>query len=125
MISQFKTIASTAVCILGMSGVASANEDLKEILDSVMPYMHHSCESVLNTYGEDVDEIESIVRLMTMVSLYNRDIVVSKAVPEKSKREQLLNAYAEKLRNACADDPDTLLAGAVDTTVKHTYGALN
>jgi len=49
---------------------------MDQIIHDAMPYMHHSCESVIANYGDDEDQVLEIVRLMSMVSLYNREINV-------------------------------------------------
>jgi hypothetical protein len=85
-----------------------------------MPFMHHSCGSVIETYGDDEEGVAHIVRLMAMVSLYNREIDVLKAVPDEDNRTLLKDEFVEELEDACDDDPGMLLAGAVDLAVKET-----
>ena len=64
-----------------------------------------------------------IVRLMAMVSLYNRQIDILEALPEEEDREGLRDEFVEELEDACDDDPGMLLAGAVDLAVKETMEA--
>ena len=122
---HLKPLAAAAICVLAATGAASADDEMNTILETAMPFMHHSCESVINTYGEDEDEIADIVRLMAMVSLYNREIDVLQAVPDEADRDGLRDEFVEELEDACDDDPGMLLAGAVDLAVRQTFGALN
>jgi hypothetical protein len=110
--------ALSAAAIVALGGVAIADEEMDRILDTAMPYMHHSCESVIANYGEDEDKVAEIVRLMAAVSLFNREIDVEQAVPDEGERATLKDEFVEALEEACEADPDALLAGAVDIAVK-------
>lgn len=110
--------AFSAAAIGSLGGVAIADEEMDRILDAAMPYMHHSCESVIANYGEDEDKVAEIVRLMAAVSLFNREIDVEQAVPDEGERATLKDEFVEALEEACEADPDALLAGAVDIAVK-------
>lgn len=123
MISKTSKRASTFVCVLFLAGTACADEEMDQILETAMPYMHHSCGSVIETYEDDEEGIAQIVRLMAMVSLYNREIDVLKAVPDETDRSLLKDEFVEELEDACDDDPGMLLAGAVDLAVKETMEA--
>ncbi|MFD0978032.1 hypothetical protein [Tropicimonas aquimaris] len=111
-----------SVIIAGLAvafgGTAFADEEMDRILDEAMPYMHHSCESVLANYGEDEDQVAEIVRLMAAVSLFNREIDVEAEIPDEAERNGLKDEFVAALEEACEADPNTLLAGAVDTAVK-------
>jgi hypothetical protein len=120
MISKANKLAATFACVFFLAGTAYADEEMDKILETAMPYMHHSCESVIETYGDDEEGIAQIVRLMAMVSLYNREIDVLKAVPDEDNRTLLKDEFVEELEDACDDDPGMLLAGAVDLAVKET-----
>ncbi|WP_093155325.1 YmgD family protein [Aliiruegeria lutimaris] len=103
---------------MALCSPAFADEEMDRILDEAMPYMHHSCESVLANYGEDEEKVAEIVRLMAEVSLFNREINVEEAVPDEAERDGLKDKFVEALEEACEADPDALLAGAVDLAVK-------
>ena len=120
MISKSNKCASAFACVLFLAGSACADEEMDKILETAMPYMHHSCGSVVETYEDGEEEIAQIVRLMAMVSLYNREIDVLKAVPDETNRALLKDEFVEELEDACDDDPGMLLAGAVDLAVKET-----
>ncbi|MDV7145808.1 hypothetical protein R3X27_24280 [Tropicimonas sp. TH_r6] len=91
---------------------------MDRILDEAMPFMHHSCESVIANFGEDEEKVSQIVRLMAMVSLFNREIDIEASIPDEAERNTLKDEFVEALEEACEADPDALLAGAVDIAVK-------
>ncbi|RYH07183.1 hypothetical protein [Tropicimonas sp. IMCC6043] len=107
-----------AGCAMALGGEAFADEEMDRILDEAMPYMHHSCESVIANYGEDEEKVAEIVRLIAEVSLFNREINVEEAVPDAAERDGLKDKFVAALEDTCETDPDALLAGAVDMAVK-------
>ncbi len=115
---SFRVAAVLAGCIVSLGSAANADEEMDRILDAAMPYMHHSCKSVIANYGEDEEKVAEIVRLMAMVSLFNREINVEEAVPGEAERATLAVEFIDRLEEECEADQDTLLAGAVDTAVK-------
>jgi hypothetical protein len=118
MLSFVRTIAIVAGCLAATGAAAQVDEEMNRILDEAMPYMHHSCESVMNNYGDDEEKIAESVRLMVAVSLFNREIDIEKQIPDEAERASLKDEFVEALEEACEADPDALLAGAVDTAVK-------
>ena len=114
--------AATTIGLMAMSGAVSADEQMDEIIASAAPFMHHSCESVLTEYEGDPEQVTQIVRLMAMVSLYNRQIDVVATVPE-NLLGSLKDEFVEELQDACDNDGGRLLAGAVDEAVKETFEA--
>jgi len=91
---------------------------MDRILNEAMPHMHHSCESILANYPDDEEAVAEIVRLMVAVSLFNREFDVLKEIPDEAQRETLRVEFIDRLEQVCEADPDTLLAGAVDTATK-------
>lgn len=120
---QFLRVPLIAFGISALSGVAQADDEMDRIIQAATPHMHHSCESVLETYPDDDQMVAEIVRLMAMVSLYNRQIDVLAEVPNESDRSDLKVEFIEELEDACDVDPGRLLAGAVDDAVKETMEA--
>lgn len=121
---EFKA-AVAAVCLLPFGQVAQADEIMDRIFETAQPFMHYSCSSVLDTFGEDEAKVAEIVRLMAMVSLYNRQIDILAAVPDEQDRAGLKDEFVEELEDACDDDAGMLLAGAVDLAVKETMEAFD
>lgn len=123
MLKFLKKLALIVAFAAASAGIAQADEEMDRIIETATPHMHHSCESVLTQYAEDEGAVNDIVRLMAMVSLYNRQIDVLTAVPEEEERLLLREEFIEELEDACDDDPGKLLAGAVDEAVKETFEA--
>ena len=117
-----KHVAATA-CLFALSGIAQADEVMDDIIKTAAPFMHHSCGSVIAAYGDDEAQVAEVVRLMAMVSLYNRQIDILAALPDEQDRDALKDEFVEELEDACDDDPGMLLAGAVDLAVKETMEA--
>jgi hypothetical protein len=113
-----RTFTIVAACMAAASAAAQVDEEMNRILDEAMPYMHHSCESIILNYGDDEDKVAEIVRLMVAVSLFNREIDIEKQIPDEAERASLKDEFVEALEDVCEADPDALLAGAVDIAVK-------
>lgn len=120
MPEKFTRTAIAALFLFPLGQVAQADEIMEQVIDTAKPYMHHSCGSIIDVYGEDEAKVAEIVRLMTMLSLFNRQIDVLAAVPDEQDRAVLMDEFVEELEDACDDDPGMLLAGAVDLAVKET-----
>lgn len=125
MIRAFSPLAAATACLVAFGGTVHADEIMDEIIATAQPYMHLSCGSVLDTYGDDEAQVVEIVRLMAMVSLYNRQIDILAELPEEKDRDKLKDEFVEELEDACDDDPGMLLAGAVDLAVKETMEAFD
>lgn len=123
MFQNFRTLTISALGVVMLTGKAQADAEIDRIIEAATPHMHHSCESVLDTYSDDNQAVAEIVRLMAMVSLYNRQIDVLAAIPDEADREGLQVEFVEELEEACDDDPGRLLAGAVDDAVRETMEA--
>ena len=123
MVKQFKIVALSFGTLLATSVVASSDEVMDQIFQDASPYMHHSCGSVLDAFGEDEAKVAEIVRLMSMVALYNRQIDILVVVPDEQDRTELKDKFVEELEDACDNDAGMLLAGAVDLAVKETIEA--
>ncbi|SDE71682.1 hypothetical protein [Ruegeria marina] len=113
-----KIAAVAAVALTASSASAQMDAEMSRILDAAMPYMHHSCESVLANYGEDENQVAEIVRLMVAVSLFNREYNIEAMFPDETERATLKDKFTAALEEKCEADPNTLLAGAVDAAVE-------
>ena len=120
-----KPYVFAAIFAVTFSGAARADEEMDQVIDAARPFMHHSCASVIEVFGEDEDTVAEIVRLMAMISLYNRQIDVMARVPDEGDQELLKTEFVEELEDACDDDPGRLLAGAVDQAVRDTMDAFD
>ena len=121
MFRKFGTATCAATSLFAACEIAQAEEvDIQEVIDSALPLMLHSCASILETYADDDEAINTIVREMAFVSLYNRQIDVLAVAPEEAESGALREEFVEELEDACDDDPGMLLAGAVDIAIKET-----
>ena len=118
MSSVSKFAAPVVIGLVIVGSTVRADEEMDRILDEAMPFMHHSCASVVAEYGDDEEKVGEIVRLMVAVSLFNRSIDVEQLFPEDAARDALKDEFIKALEETCEADPDTLLAGAVDTATK-------
>ena len=118
MLTFSKVVSLMTVSLLASSNQAFADEEMDRILQEAMPHMHHSCESVLANYPDDEEAVAEIVSLMVAVSLFNREFDVLKEIPDEAQRKTLRVEFIDRLEQVCEADPDTLLAGAVDTATK-------
>ena len=125
MSKTVKKAAIAAFCLLPLGQIAQADEVMDKTIDLAAPYMHHSCGSILDVYGEDEAKVAEVVRLMAMLSLFNRQIDVLAQIPEEQDRAIIKDEFVEELEDACDDDPGMLLAGAVDLAVKETMEAFD
>ncbi|MBJ6373511.1 YmgD family protein [Sedimentitalea sp. CAU 1593] len=125
VLRYLSSLPAATVCLATLGGTAVADEIMDDIILTAQPYMHHSCGSVLDTFGDDEEQVAEIVRLMAMVSLFNRQIDVLAEVPDEQDRAVIKDEFVEELEDACDDDPGMLLAGAVDLAVKATMQAFD
>lgn len=126
MIAPKKTLAAASIGILAVCGpAAAADVDIDAVYEQLSPFMHHTCGSIVETFGDNEDQIAEIVRGMVILSLYNREIDILAVVEDESDREALGAEFVEELEEACDDDPGMLLAGAVDIAVKETVDAFD
>lgn len=114
--------ALIGLCLMTFAGTASADAEMDEIIAAAGPFMHLSCASVLTEHEGNPEQVSQIVRLMTMVSLFNRQIDVLATVPDEYLGD-LKAEFVEELEDACDDDGGRLLAGAVDDAVRETFEA--
>lgn len=118
MLTFTKVVSLMTGSLLASSNQAFADEEMDRILQEAMPHMHHSCESVLANYPEDEEAVAEIVSLMVAVSLFNREFDVLKEIHDEAQRKTLRVEFIDRFEQVCEADPDTLLAGAVDTATK-------
>jgi len=116
---------AAAIAMLTVAGTAQADEEMDRIIAAAAPYMHHSCGSIIEEFGEDSETVGEAVRLMAMLSLYNRQIDVLAVIPEESDRERLRDEFLKELEDACDGDAGRILAGAVDQAVRETIEAFD
>jgi len=112
-------IALTAVPLLliALAAPAMADAAAEKLVDDALPLMYHSCKSVVEETKGDAAEIETVVRALVAVSLYNHEIDISKHVKTEAEKTALRDKFVEALGKECKRDKEALLAGAIDDAV--------
>ncbi len=111
------TLRAGAIAAI-LSGPAFAqDQNAAEILSEAQGFLHLTCNSLVETFGEDENAMLDVIGLMIAVSLNNRgiDFIALDLTPEENAEIQA--EFADQIGDACADDADALMAGIVDYTV--------
>jgi hypothetical protein len=103
--------------LFALAAPAMADPAAEKLVDDAMPFMYHSCNSVVEEGNSDVDYIEKVVRALVAVSLYNHEIDISKYAKTDADKTALRDKFVEALRKECKRDNEALLAGAIDDAV--------
>ena len=100
-----------------LAGSAFADEAAAKLVEDALPFMYHSCKSVVDEADGDNAYIEKVVRALTAVTLYNHEIVISEYVKTEDEKTALRDRFVEALGKQCEADPEALLAGVIDDAV--------
>ncbi len=100
-----------------LAGSALADEAAEKLVDDALPFMYHSCQSVVDESDGDNAFIEKVVRALTAVTLYNHEIVISEYAKTEDEISALRDRFVEALGKECEADPEALLAGVIDDAV--------
>lgn len=99
------------------SSAANADAAAEKYVDDALPLMYHSCKSVVDESKGDNAYIDKVIRSLLAVSLYNREIDISKYATTDAEKTALQQKFAAALGEECKKDNDALLAGAIDDAV--------
>jgi len=115
--SQFRIFCAAATAIFLSGPAAAQDQSAAEILSEAQGVLHLTCNTLVDTYGEDEDAMLDVIGLMIAVSLNNRGInfITLELTPEEG--EEIQAEFADQIGDACAEDADALMAGIVDLTV--------
>jgi len=111
------TLIAMPFVLFALAAPAMADAAAEKLVDDAMPFMYHSCKSVVEEGNSDVDYIEKVVRALVSVSLYNHEIDISKYAKTDADKTALRDKFVEALGKECKRDKDALLAGAIDDAV--------
>lgn len=110
--------ALVAPCVLvGYCTGALADAEAEKYVDDALPLMYHSCASVVEESKGDTAQVDKVIRALLAVSLYNREIDISKYAKTDADKSALQQKFAAALGETCKKDNDALLAGAIDSAV--------
>lgn len=94
----------------------------RDYIKEAQPYLHLTCEGLVEAYGKDEKKTESIVELMVAVSLINRSIDITKLI-ESKEDEAEFGKYLEKaLTSQCEADVESLMIANVDNAIVYAFG---
>lgn len=118
MIAFQKTtlVAAGFAALLG-SQVAAQDMPAEDTLMEAQKVLHLTCNTLVETYGEDEDALLDVIGLMIAVSLNNRGIDFTKLDLTPQETDEIQAEFADQIGDLCAEDADALMAGIVDHTV--------
>ena len=99
-----------------------ADEEADQMAKDALPLMYHTCASVIEEAAGDDAYVEDVVRKITALSLYNRQINVDDYAASEEDRAKLREAFLAALSAGCENDSNALLGGVIDDAVKSTLG---
>ena len=122
MILKATKLLAPLVLTFALIGSATADDAKKrDYIAEARPYLHMSCEALVEAHGEDDKKMEAIVHSMVAVSLINREIDVTKLLADK-KDQDAFGVFLEKALTAqCEEDVHSLLMTNVDRAIVYAF----
>lgn len=114
--------SSICAAFLFAPSFALADEAAEQMVQEALPLMHYTCASIAEEADGDEEFVVTVVRKMTALSLYNRQINIEDHAATDEEKAQLRETFIAALSEACAADKNALLGGVVDNAVKSTLG---
>lgn len=114
-------LAPALLCSL--STVVLADAEAEKYVDDALPLMYHSCKSVVEEAAGDNAAIDKVIRALVAVSLYNRDVEISRFEVSDEAKTTLHDKFVAALKKGCEADKDALLAGVIDQAVADALAA--
>ncbi len=111
------TLITATAFLLGASTSVFADAEAEKYVEEALPLMYHSCESVVEEAAGDNAYIDKVIRALVAVSLYNRDVEISRFEISEEAKTSLHDKFVALLKAGCAADHDALLAGVIDKAV--------
>lgn len=109
---------SLLVCACASS--AQADAEAEKYVDDALPLMYHTCASVVEESDGKTEYVDKVIRSLLAVSLYNREIEISKFAETDADKNKLQEKFAAALGEGCKKDNNALLAGVIDDAVVET-----
>jgi hypothetical protein len=94
-----------------------ADAEAEKYVDDALPLMYHTCASVVEESDGKTEYVDKVIRALLAVSLYNREIDISKYAKTDEDKTELQKKFASELGEACEKDNNALLAGVIDDAV--------
>jgi hypothetical protein len=119
-LSSFLALALVPVLF---SASARADAAAEKYVDEALPFMYHTCLSVVDESNGDNAYVDKVVRALVAVSLYNREIDISKFAKTDADKAKLRDQFIAGLAEGCKNDKNALLAGVIDDAVAGTLSS--
>lgn len=100
-----------------LMGAAFADEEAEKYVDAALPLMYHSCTSVVKEADGNEAQVESVIRALAAVSLYNRDVTVPMFDVSDEAKAAMHDKFVEAVTKGCEADKNALLAGVIDHAI--------
>jgi hypothetical protein len=123
MKTALSSVLALALIPMFFSVSARADAEAEKYVDDALPMMYHTCRSVVDESNGDNAYVDKVVRALVAVSLYNRDIDISKFAKTDEEKSKLKDKFIAELAEGCKDDNNALLAGVIDDAVSQTLPA--
>ncbi len=123
MKAALSSVLALALIPLFFSASARADAEAEKYVDDALPMMYHTCLSVVDESNGDNAYVDKVVRALVAVSLYNREIDISKFAKTDEDKSKLRDKFIAELAEGCKDDNKALLAGVIDDAVAETLAA--
>ena len=93
----------------------------EDYLKKAEPFMNLSCQALVDTYGDNAEEMGDIVELMVAVSVINRQIDITKFLANDDDKAEFGQFLQVAVTTLCEEDVHSLLAGNVDRVVAFAF----
>jgi hypothetical protein len=110
-------IVAAPAFLLTASSLVLADAEAEKYVEDALPLMYHSCKSVVEEAAGDNAYIDKVIRALVAVSLYNRDVEISRFEISADAKTALHDKFVALLKAGCEADHDALLAGVIDNAV--------
>ena len=114
---MFRRLPFIAVAACLAAPVAAQDAQAQDILAEAQGVLHLTCNTMVETYQDDEDEMLDAIGLMVAVSLNNRGIDFLQLDLTEQETTEIRAEFADQIGDSCADDADQLMAGIVDQVV--------
>ena len=111
------------VLVLAHATSAQADAEAEKYVDDALPFMYHTCATVVEESDGKNEYVDKVVRALVAVSLYNREVDISKYAQTDAEKTSLQEKFAAALGEGCKADNNALLAGVIDEAVAHVLSS--
>jgi hypothetical protein len=111
---------AASLTALLLSTSAHADAEAEKMVDDALPLMYHTCQSVVDESDGNSAYVDKVIRSLVAVSLYNREVDISKLAKSDEEKAKLHDKFVKELVEECKEDKNALLAGVIDDAVAET-----